>query len=360
MSNQNRAAVFRQNLRGLLRSEWLSQREAADEIGVRYKWIRRLCHHGLIRTDCRTQSNLDQLAEFFGVEADDLWSPECLEQRKASSAWVLVKWTGSKRRQADAILGHFPSEIETYYEPFVGGGAVLQRLLGSGIKVRRIRCSDICRPLIDIWNLVVSDPRRLVRRYEQMWVELQNRGREFYYEVRKQFNETGDPCQFFFLLRTCRLGLVRFNKRGEFTTGFHFGKGGLPPDQMKVVLEGWHERLSGQDIQFAVRDYRSIKSRSGDFLYLDPPYTMDVPTIYFGRFDLQPFFAWLAKQRGGYALSLNGFVGGKDKTVQVPRDLYDQHRQLDGGTNPARRLNGTGLVPVTDSLYVKKRMSRER
>ena len=108
-NDQDRAAVFRRNLRGLLRSEWLSQREAADEIGVRYKWIRRLCHHGLIRTDRRTQAKLEQVAEFFGLERDDLWNPECLKQPKPSS--VLVKWTGSKRRQADSILSHFPSEI---------------------------------------------------------------------------------------------------------------------------------------------------------------------------------------------------------------------------------------------------------
>ncbi|MHB0958231.1 MAG: DNA adenine methylase [Pirellulaceae bacterium] len=350
--DQDRADVFRRNFRGLLRSQWLSQREAADEIGVRYKWIRRLCHHGLIRFDRRTQAKLEQVAEFFGLEADDLWNPNCLKQPKSSS--VLVKWTGSKRRQADSILCRFPSEIATYYEPFVGSGAVVYRLLWSGIKVRRLRCSDICRPLIDIWNLVISDPRRLARGYEQMWSELQDGGRNVYYEVRRQFNETGDPCQFFFLLRTCRLGLVRFNKRGQFTTGFHYRKGGMPPELVKAVLADWHDRLSGHDIQFTVRDYRTISSRPGDFLYLDPPYKIERPQVYYGRFDLQPFFAWLAGQQADYALSLNGFVNGTDKTVPVPRALYDEHLQLDSGTNPVRRLNRMGVVPVTDSLYVKR------
>ena len=50
-NDKDRAAVFRSNFRGLLRTQWLSQRDAAEEIGVRHKWMRRLCHHGLARID---------------------------------------------------------------------------------------------------------------------------------------------------------------------------------------------------------------------------------------------------------------------------------------------------------------------
>jgi hypothetical protein len=46
--NAERAEVLRENVRWLLDSEWLSQRAAAEEIGVRYKCVRRLCHHGLV------------------------------------------------------------------------------------------------------------------------------------------------------------------------------------------------------------------------------------------------------------------------------------------------------------------------
>ena len=71
----------------------------------------------------------------------------------------------------------------------------------------------------------------------------------------------------------------------------------MSPEQVKVVLRDWHDRLSGHDIQFAVRDYRSILSRPGDFLYLDPPYTIERPKVYYGRFDLQPFFRGWASSR---------------------------------------------------------------
>jgi len=343
--------VFRQNLRGLLRSSWLSQREAADEIGVRYKWIRRLCHHGLARIDRRTQASLEKVARHFDVKVDDLWNPK----RQASSpAWVLIKWAGSKRKQADAIIRHFPAEIETYHEPFVGSGAVLYRLLSADIKVKRFRCSDICGPLIDVWNLIKSDPKRLLDRYDGMWRELNAGGKDVYHEVRRQFNESGDPCQFFFLLRTCRIGFVRFNRQGKFGSPFHLRKTAMSPVRVRLLLDDWHEKLNAHDVWFVEQDYRQVSSRAGDFLYLDPPYASQCALLYYGRFDLQPFFGWLAQQGGSYAVSLNGFSGDDDQRVEVPEALFDQHHQIDNGLSPTRRINGTGLVPVTDSLYVKK------
>lgn len=349
-NDKDRAVVFRSNFRRLLRSEGLSQRDAAEEIGVRYKWIRRLCHHGLARIDRRTKASLEKVAHYFKLEVDDLWNPT---RPTASPAWVLIKWAGSKRIQADAIVREFPGEIETYHEPFVGSGAVLYRLLCSDTKVKRFRCSDICGPLIDLWNVIKTDPRTLLERYEVLCGELEARGRDLYHEVRSQFNESGDPCQFFFLLRTCRIGFVRFTRQGKFGSTFHLGKPAMPPAKIKLMLDEWHEKLNAHDVRFVRKDYCRIYSKPGDFLYLDPPYAFQNARLYYGKFDHGLFFSWLAKQRGSYALSLNGFVGDEDQTVNVPRDLYDQHYQIDNGMSATRRINRLGIVPVTDSLYLK-------
>ena len=48
----------------------------------------------------------------------------------------VIKWSGSKRSQAEQILRHFPNEIDTYYEPFCGGASVLRRLLDGDIQVK--------------------------------------------------------------------------------------------------------------------------------------------------------------------------------------------------------------------------------
>ena len=39
-----------------------------------------------------------------------------------------VKWAGGKRQIIDKLLKYAPDEFNTYYEPFVGGGALLFEL----------------------------------------------------------------------------------------------------------------------------------------------------------------------------------------------------------------------------------------
>jgi site-specific DNA-adenine methylase len=52
-----------------------------------------------------------------------------------NSAIALIKWTGKKRLQADRIVAHFPSEIETCHEPFLDDGAIPGRLCGNAMRV---------------------------------------------------------------------------------------------------------------------------------------------------------------------------------------------------------------------------------
>lgn len=268
---------------------------------------------------------------------------------------VLIKWTGGKTRQARRIVEHFPRRIGTYHEPFLGGGAVLYELLGSDIEVERIECGDTCVPLVELWQVVRDDPEGLVRRYAEMWDLLRSGGRHYYYEVRHEFNTVNDPYLFFFLLRTSRNGLVRFNRNGEFNTGYRGDNPGMAPETVESLVEGWGARLRRRDVRFAVRDYREVASEAGDLLYLDPPYSTEGRRYYDGMIDFPAFFDWLRGQRGDYLLSLNGFLGQEDRTVAVPRDLYDEHLLLDNGTNPFDRLSGRVARPVSDSLYIGRR-----
>ncbi|HET6573579.1 MAG TPA: DNA adenine methylase [Fimbriiglobus sp.] len=294
--------------------------------------------------------SLRRVADFFGVRVDDLWGEHLGVPARPRRDRSLVKWTGSKRLQAPQIVAHFPRKIATYHEPFLGSGAVLFELLGSDIGVKRFRCSDTCAPLIGIWEMVRCEPDVLLKRYEEMWAEVRRGGAKFYYEVRASFNRSQDPIQFFFILRTCRNGLVRFNKKGPFTTGFHHGRSGVEPREVHALLQGWTQRLAGRDIRFEVKDYREVRSRPGDLLFVDPPYDVPDPEIYSGVIDIDMLFDWLGRQRGGYVVTLNGFVGGEDRRLAVPPHLYDEHLQLEGRGNP---LVPGGDRRVTDALYLK-------
>lgn len=73
---QNPTQTFRRNLRRLLHSHSMSQREAADEFDISYKSMRRFCHYGLQRPDKRTRAGLERLAGHFGLALVDLWKPK--------------------------------------------------------------------------------------------------------------------------------------------------------------------------------------------------------------------------------------------------------------------------------------------
>ena len=271
---------------------------------------------------------------------------------KASDVISLVKWTGSKRLQAARIVAHFPAEIATYHEPFLGGGHVLGRLLDSPIRVGRCECSDSYTPLIALWNLVKDDPDRLIDGYSRLRKDATTGGERHYHEVRRSFNRNRCPVEFFFLLRTCRVGHVRINAIGDFTSAFDRSRAGTDPDLLRPVVQAWHRKLVAADVRFAVRDYREVVSGPGDLLDLDPPYRTS--TLYYGRMDYGEMFAWLGSQRGSYLLSLNGHVGGMDHTLAVPDDLYDDHVQVEAGDNRLHRLTGRDRLQITDSLYIRQ------
>lgn len=272
---------------------------------------------------------------------------------------VLIKWTGGKRRQAGLIVAQFPRRINTYYEPFLGGGAVLYELLGSDIEVRRYKVSDLSEPLIELWKAFRDEPATLIKEYGLNWSMLQSRGAAYYKEIRREFNQSQNPHLFFFLLRTCRNGLVRFNQDGGFNSAFHGDRPGMDPITVGKIVRDWQRRLASKDVTFSVQDYRHITVQEGDLLYLDPPYKNEDGKYYYGTFDLDEFFGWLRVQPCDYLFSLNGYLGDQDRTVAVPADLYDEHTLLDNGVSSFDRLNDDDALPVRDSLYIRRRGSHD-
>src|ERR1017187_1096789 len=76
----------------------------------------------------------------------------------------LLKWIGNKQRTAHQIASYFPLDFGTYYEPFVGSGAVLATLAPS-----RAIASDIFKPLIEIWQTLAARPTTVTSWYAERW-----------------------------------------------------------------------------------------------------------------------------------------------------------------------------------------------
>lgn len=267
----------------------------------------------------------------------------------------VIKWSGSKRSQSEQIVSHFPKIIKTYYEPFCGSCSVLYQLLNTpDIKVDRYVCSDINNDLIGLWEIIQKCPLQLYENYYIKWNELNSlpnieSKNNYYYDIRNRFNKYRNPCLFFFLIRTCFNGLIRYNKKLEFNSPFHIGRPGIQPDKIKDIIFQWSEKI--QNVEFKCCSYIDIQPLDNeDFMYLDSPY-FSTKAMYNGKIDYNEYWNWLRKQKCDYVFNFDG-INGKDNTYNVPKNLYDKHLYLDKELSSYSRLNKEKIY-VRESLYIK-------
>ena len=270
----------------------------------------------------------------------------------------VIKWSGSKRSQAENILTYFPKEIDTYYEPFCGGASVLRRLLSSDIKVNRYVCSDLNSGLIDLWNEIINNPERVSSYYNRLWNELnvdddKQRKKEYFTTVRERYNREHNPLDFMFIMRTTTNGMPRYNRNGEFNNSFHVTRNGIIPETLEKIIYEWSELLNKNKIEFMACSYDEIKPKENDFVYLDPPYA-NTKGMYYGTIDYDKLWNWLRNLPCKYALSFDGISGEEDNTWNVPQDVYSRHEYLLNGNSSFKRTIGKSTDSIVyESLYLK-------
>lgn len=271
----------------------------------------------------------------------------------------VIKWSGSKRSQAFDILGYFPYEIDTYYEPFCGGCSVLNRLMHSDIQVKHFVCSDLNNDLISLWNLIKDNPREISLYYSKLWNEINSiediEGKKHYFsEVRERFNREKNPLDFMFIMRTTTNGMPRYNSGGEFNNSYHVTRPGIAPETLEQIINSWSFFLNRKNVQFICCSYDEIVTDRGDFLYLDPPYS-NTKGMYFGKIDLSKLWEYLRNCKCNYVLSFDGISGDVDNTANVPSDIYDKHIYLKSGNSSFKRVIGkSNNSTVYESLYIKR------
>jgi len=204
-----------------------------------------------------------------------------------------LKWAGGKRQLLSEIINFLPpginNKINTYVEPFLGGGAVfffmMQNYNNPEYYCKNIEhcyLFDINADLINVYNSIKNDVNHLIEKLialqKEFYKEEKEEGKKlFYYSVRKKFNEerktldtTSLASLFIFLNRTCFNGIYRVNRSGY----FNVPSGGLknPPICDKNNLLQVSRVLQGVEINYG--DYKTSEKHicENTFVYLDPPY----------------------------------------------------------------------------------------
>ena len=184
-----------------------------------------------------------------------------------------VKWAGGKRQLLAELEKNFPKQFGTYFEPFLGGGAVLFDLLA---RKPNLKCSvsDLNSDLVLAYVTIRDKLGRLIESLENHSKNYHNDSTGYYYEVRKQEpkSQIEKVSRLLFLNKTCFNGLYRVNSKGKFNVPL--GRYTNPNIVNRENLTTVSKFLQSDKIKISCRDFESIlnDAKKGDFVYFDPPY----------------------------------------------------------------------------------------
>jgi DNA adenine methylase len=179
-----------------------------------------------------------------------------------------LKWVGGKSQLIDQLIKRLPKKFNTYYEPFLGGGALFFYL-----KPKTAVLSDVNPDLIDTYCAIRDEVEMVIDE-----LSLHKYDKEYYYKVRSwdridsylTLPRAKRAARVIYLNKTCFNGLYRVNSNGYFNVPF--GKYKNP-----TILDIQNLNLCSQRLKYATiknNDYKHIvvNSKEGDFVYFDPPY----------------------------------------------------------------------------------------
>lgn len=215
---------------------------------------------------------------------------------KKCRAKPFLKWAGGKSQLLDEIDKRLPKdqiragEIDTYVEPFVGGGAVFFHIAQEYGEIKRHLLLDINEDLINCFNEIKTNVEALIeelRSLEGAFLRKRSGRRDFYYEMREEFNADRCLAKLIFLNKTCYNGLYRVNREDKFNVPFGDYKN--PTICNEVNLRNVSEVLQKAEVICGhfTQSKQYIDKQS--FVYLDPPYRPLSPTASFTSYSKNSF-----------------------------------------------------------------------
>jgi len=259
-----------------------------------------------------------------------------------------IKWVGGKNQLLEQFDNYYPNDlrkgvIKTYFEPFLGGGALFFAL-SQQFKIEKAYLSDLNKDLILTYQVIQQKSNDLLDFLEQYQKEYnkteQEKRNELFLEVRKHFNyqrfeinykKLSDnwisrAAQFIFLNKTCFNGLFRLNSKGEFNVPYGKYKTAVIADEQNIRAVS--TALQNAEIMYANYSDCWDKVDENSFVYFDPPYRPISQTASFTTYtgaefkdneqlNLANFYKKLDREKGAKLMLSNS-----DPTNENPNDDF--------------------------------------
>lgn|SRR5699024_395782 len=186
--------------------------------------------------------------------------------------YPFTKWVGGKRQLLPVIKELLPREFNTYYEPFIGGGALFFELAPKKAVI-----NDFNEDLINSYESIRDNVEELILLLKSHKIY---NSKEYYYEVRavdrderiKVMSPVERSARILYMLRVNFNGLYRLNSKGQFNTPY--GRYKNPKIVDETNLRNISKYLNTNNITILKGDFEaSVRTvEKGDFVYFDPPY----------------------------------------------------------------------------------------
>ncbi|MGH8226181.1 MAG: Dam family site-specific DNA-(adenine-N6)-methyltransferase [Gammaproteobacteria bacterium] len=256
----------------------------------------------------------------------------------------LLKWIGNKQRFAHEIASYFPTDVKTYFEPFLGSGAVL-----AALRPPKALGSDAFGPLMEIWETLSSAPEELVQWYSERYEEYGKFGKpEGYERIKARYNSSPNGADLLFLCRSCYGGVVRFRKSDGYMSTPCGAHTPIAPESFARRVQLWNRRTVGTTFKRLDFSKAMEMANPGDLVYCDPPYTHSQGILYQGQdFELARLLKqiMLCKERGvRVALSIDGMKksGRVNCYLNIPGGLFEREVFVNCGRSMLRRFQRGG------------------
>ena len=205
-----------------------------------------------------------------------------------------LRWAGGKRRLADLIIEAFPETFDAksnnYFEPFLGGGAIVFALADSnrdfGISGKNLYLNDSNPDLITTYKVVKNNVEALTKRLSRLSLDT---SKEAYEKIRasKPLDDVSKAARFIYLNKTCFNGLWRVNSKGDFNVPW--GKLKKPHIYDEDHLLACSKWLKGSHLTRGDFTKSLERANRGDIVYFDPPYIPLTASANFSKYSKDDF-----------------------------------------------------------------------
>lgn len=239
----------------------------------------------------------------------------------------VLKWAGGKTQLLDAIRAGMPDRYRTYYEPFVGGGAVF-----LSVAPRRAVINDSNEQLMNAYRQLKAAPELVIEKIRAL--DAVPCDKAFYLDMRKRYNlkiarrELDPECAalMIWLNKRCFNGLYRVNRKGLFNVPYNNGGPIRSIDRENALSVG--KFLQSADISLSCADFETAcrDVSAGDFVYFDSPYVPVSETANFTSYT-KDGFTWRDHERLAALFRRLDAIGAKlmlsNHDAPTVRRLYD-------------------------------------